>query len=78
MEKLVNECKEAFKSGDLETASKLWNELYKMYAPTPEELKNNPDSEEINKKMNYFANSMNNFTDNEVYKITEYIKSKEN
>lgn len=69
---LVKRCKEAIENNDLQTASEFWVQIYKKYAPTPEEIKMNP--EEAGKRFQQLHDLMDNFTDEEVYIVTDYIK----
>lgn len=69
---LVNLCKEAYRNNDLDLAGKYWNQIYEKYAPSIKE-----DEKTRYEKYEKLNELMSNFTDEEVYKITDYLREKE-
>lgn len=69
---LIQKCKQAIRDNDLESASKYWQKIFEVYAPDLKE-----DEEIREQKAAKLFELMGNFTDAEVYKVTDYLKSKE-
>lgn len=74
-ELLAKKCKDACKNGDLESAYKYWCEIYDCIIPG-EVMRN---TSEIEKNLRYSNHSkiMELFSDDEVYRITDYGKELE-
>lgn len=71
---LVEIAKSYFKENDMENASKAWCEIYDLYDDMYNEDTHN--EEERMKLFTDFQNIMRLFTDDEVFGITGYLKSK--
>lgn len=67
---LMQKCKEAYKSKDLNLAGKYWTEIYEKYAPSH-------NDEQFDSKFIEFSKAMEQFTDKEVYEITDYLKEQQ-
>ena len=65
MQNLVDKCKQAYANKNLEEAGKYWGKIYDV-VPSP--------SEHIDFKLH--QNYMKQFTNEEVYGITDYLKKK--
>ena len=74
-QEIVNKCKEAFKNCDLNSASKYWCKLYDILEEKESKFDEN-DWENKKHLFIEFQTYMNQFTDNEVYTITDYLKYK--
>lgn len=72
-QELINKCKEAYKQINLEKAWKYWVEIYDKASSKFEKCEEN--SNEFYKAYEEFQNYMRQFTDDEVYTITDYGKS---
>lgn len=72
MNNLVKKCKEAYRSNNLDLAGKYWNEIYEKYAPSIKE-----DEKTRYEKYEKLNKLMSDFTDEEVYDITDYLKEQE-
>lgn len=74
---IVNGCKEAYANNDLETAYDLWSQLYDLFIPESEEEFRALSDEERTHRFVTQQKFMDQFTDEEVYAITDYGKRKE-
>ena len=72
MNNLVKKCKEAYRSNNLDLAGKYWAEIYEKYAPSIKE-----DEKTRYEKYEKLNKLMSDFTDEEVYDITDYLKEQE-
>lgn len=69
---LVDKAKSSFKNNNMENASKAWCEIYDLYDDMY-----NEDTHNEEERMELFTNFqeiMRNFTDDEVFGITDYLK----
>lgn len=71
---LVYIAKKHFEDGDMENAGKTWCEIYDLYDDMYNEDTHN--EEERMKLFTDFQNIMRTFTDDEVFGITDYLKTK--
>lgn len=74
---LVDRCKEAYANNDLKTANELWTKLYDLFIPENEEEFRALSDEERTHRFATQQKFMDQFTDEEVYAITDYGKRKE-
>ena len=73
-EKLVTNCKRAYKNNDLEKAYDYWCRMYDELEYLEKEFNEDPD--EWAKAHLEFQSYMNKFTNQEVYDITDYGREK--
>lgn len=71
---LVEKCKQAIKDNELDKAGKYWNQIFEKYCPSAEIVK--ADSKKANEMYENFNKLMENFTDKEVYTVTDYLREK--
>lgn len=75
LQELVDKCKKAYAEKDLESAGKYWSEIYDTVLPDETTMKNMSDAERM-KSYSILSKLMDQFTDREVYDITDYLKRK--
>jgi len=73
-ERLVNNCKRAYKNNDLKKAYDYWCSMHDEFEYIEKE--HNKELDEWVKAHQEFQNYMSKFTDQEVYDITNYGKEK--
>lgn len=74
-QELVDLCKKAYAEKDLESAYKYWSEIYDLFLPTDEKEYNALSSEERFERFKMQQKYMDQFSDEEVYAITDYGKA---
>ena len=72
---IVNKCTDAFAKGNIELASEYWCKLYDKLEREEAKL-DKDDYEGKHLLFRKFAVYMRQFTDKEVYTITDYLKEK--
>lgn len=72
-QELVNKCKKAYKKHDLHTAYKYWCEIHDILLNKLDKY-DKYDEENVNKCYREFNDYIKQFTDDEVYDITDYGK----
>lgn len=70
-QKLVDKCKQAYNNGNLEQASIYWKEIYNLLDKELDKAKDKRQRFYAYKKYN---SCMEQFTNEEVYAITDYLK----
>lgn len=75
LQELVDKCKEAYANNDLESAGKYWSDIYDAVLPDEKTMQTMSDAERM-ESYSLLSKLMNQFTDREVYDITDYLKRK--